>query len=113
MATFTLRQLIDQAATKVGALAAGQTLQVEDLDAFTTFATALIDQLAEDEILTIADTDSIPAAWTPYLASLLANLAGPDYGVAFSTDAKAANEAILRRLVRSKETFEAQQTNYF
>src|SRR5262245_33400766 len=113
MAFFTLRQLIDQAATKVGALAAGQTLQVEDLDAFNTFATSLFDQLAEDEIWFISNKDELPASLCPYLASLLANLAGPDYGVPFSTDAKAANEAILRRLVRSKDASEPQTVNYY
>src|SRR5262245_12865159 len=113
MAEFTRRELIDQAATKVGALAAGQTLEDEDLDAFRVQAIALFDQLAEDEILSIGDDDAIPASWCPYLATLLANLAAPDYGQAFDIAVKQANEAILRKLVRAKDTFERQTPEYF
>src|SRR5262245_17058889 len=113
MATFTRRELIDQAATKVGALGAGQTLEVEDLDVLQDFATALFDQLGEDGILSIGDDDAIPASWCPYLASLLANLAGPDYGTAFDVSIKQTNEAILRKLVRQKETYEPLQVDYF
>jgi len=113
VSTFTRRELIDQAATKLGALGAGQTLQVEDLVAIDTQCTALFDQLAEDEILMVGDDDAIPASWCPYLASLLANLSGPDYGLGFSVDIKQANEAILRKLVRGKETYEPQTPDYF
>jgi hypothetical protein len=111
--TFTLREIIDQAATKLGVLGAGQTLQVEDLDALTTFATSLLDQLEQDQIVTFADTDQIDASLAPYLASLLANLAAPDYGAPFSNDAKVLNEAILRRLVRGTVTFERQTPDYY
>jgi len=113
MATITRRELIEQAATKVGALGAGQALEVEDLNVIDSYCTQLFDQLAEDEILTVGDDDAIPASWAPYLSSLLANLIAPDYGMPFQTDAKQAYEAILRRLVRQKETFEPLQVDYF
>jgi hypothetical protein len=112
MATITRRQLVDQAATKVGALGAGQTLAAEDLAVIDRMASALFDQLAEDEIL-LASDDEIPASWSPYLASLLANLIGPDYGIAFTQEVKVVNEAILRKLVRAKATFEPLVTDYF
>ena len=112
MATITRRELVDQAATKVGALGAGQTLAPEDLDVIDHMASALFDQLAEDEILSVSD-DEIPASWSPFLASLLANLVGPDYGIAFSQEVKVINEAILRKLVRAKGTFEPLVVDYF
>src|SRR5262245_38540032 len=113
MSTFTRRELIDQAASKVGALGVGKTLSAEDLDVFEQFATALFDQLSEDEIVLIGDDEAIPASWCPFLASLLANLAGPDYGTAFDVSIKQTNEAILRKLVRQKETYEPLQVDYF
>ena len=112
MATITRRELVDQAATKVGALGVGQTLEAEDLAVIDRMASALFDQLAEDEILQVSD-DEIPASWSPYLASLLANLIGPDYGTAFTQEVKVVNEAILRKLVRAKATFEPLATDYF
>lgn len=112
MATITRRELVDQAATKVGALGAGQTLAPEDLDVIDRFAGALFDQLSEDDILNISD-DAIPASWSPYLASLLANLAGPDYGTPYTHEVKVMNEAILRKLVRAKATFEPLAVDYF
>lgn len=113
MASLTRRELVDQAATKVGALGAGQTLEVEDLDVIDRYATQLFDQLGEDDILTIGDEAEIPASWSPYLAALLANLIGPDYGTPFDLAIKQMNEAILRRLVRATETFEPLQVDYF
>src|SRR5262252_5513125 len=113
METFTRRKLIDQAATKVGALGVGQTLANEDLVAIDEMATSLFDQLAEDEIVTIGDDDAIPASWCPYLATLLANLIGPDYGAPFDPNIKLSAEAILRKLVRGKETYEPQTPDYF
>src|SRR5262245_61185530 len=113
MATRTRAQVIEQAANKLGCLAAGQALAVEDFDTINEYFDALADQLGEDEILTIGDESEIPASWCPYLAILLANLAAHEYGGAFSADVKAATEAILRRLVRQRETYETQQVDYF
>jgi len=113
MATFTRRQLIDQAAFKLGALSVGQVLSAEDLTALNDTASMLFDQLSEDNILTIGDDDAINASWCPYLATLIANLAAPDYGQQSSNDVKVINESILRRLVRGTETYEPQTTDYF
>jgi hypothetical protein len=113
MATFTLPKLLEQSAFKVGALAVGQPLSAEDLEALTLASTALFDQLEEDEIVTFANTNEIPAALAPYLASLIANLVGPSYGLPFSADAKQVNEAIIRRIVRAHATYEQQTPDYF
>src|SRR5215813_5043084 len=113
MSTFTRRQLVDQIGFKLGALSAGQVLAAEDVQAIDGILASLFDQLAEDEILTIGDDNSIPASWCPFLATLGANLAAPDYGGSFDVNAKQGAEAILRKLVRGKETFERQTPEYF
>jgi hypothetical protein len=113
MADYTRRELVDMAAVKLGALGAGQTLSAEDLDTIDTMVPALFDQLAEDDILAIGDEEAIPASWCPYLATLLANLVGPDFGAPFDPSIKQGSEAILRKLVRGKETYEPQTPDYF
>jgi len=113
MATFTERQIIEQAATKVGALGAGQALAAEDLAKFQELITSLWDQLEQDEILFLADHDAVDAYLAPYLASLLGNLASPDYGTPFSMDIKTQNEAVIRRLLRGVVTYELQTPEYF
>src|SRR5262245_59605288 len=113
MATCTRRELVEQAAAKLGAKAAGQALAIEDYDTINQYLDALLDQLGEDDILLVGDDDAIPASWCPFLAILLSNLAAYEYGGQFDANVKASMEAILRRLVRAKETFEVQQTDYF
>jgi hypothetical protein len=113
MATFTLREVIDEAAERLGELATGQTLNADQLTKYQNNATMLLDQLGEDGIVGIADTDSIPASYVPYLATLLANLAGPGVGVAFNLQLKQSVEATLRKLVRGSQTFEILTPDYF
>jgi hypothetical protein len=113
MATCTRNELVAQAAAKVGILGVGQALSDEDFELIDDYVDKLFDQLAEDEIWTVADEEEIPASLCPYLATLLANLCAAEYGSAFSGQVKMEHEAILRRLVRQKETFEIQQVDYF
>ena len=113
MATFTLREVIDEAAERLGELATGQTLYADQLTKYESNAVMLFDQLDEDGILSISDTDNIPASWVPYLATLLGNLAGPGVGVPFSVQVKQQTEAILRKLVRGGQTFENLTPDYF
>lgn len=113
MATHTLRELLDQAGYKLGVLAVGQPFSDEELVVFNDGAIQLFDQLEEDSILLIADTDAIPASWCPYLSTLLANLVSPQFGQATDLQVKHANEAVLRKLVRGAETYEEQTPDYF
>jgi hypothetical protein len=113
MTDITKRELIDEAAIRVGALGIGQTLNADELAYFERSYRYLAAQLAEDEVLQIGDDDAIPDSWAPYIATLLANLCGPAHGVAFDLNTKVATEAILCKLVRVKETYERQITEYF
>lgn len=113
MATNTRRELVDLVAEIAGPGAAGQTLADEDVDFINGRLGALFDQLAEDEILTVNDDNEIPASWTPYLANLGANLCASNYGGAWSSQTKIEQEAILRKLVRAKETREPVAVDYF
>lgn len=111
--TMTRRELVDEAASNVGELAAGATLSDEDLDTIDKMVDSLFEQLSVDEILTVQDEDEIPASQFPFLGQLLANLVGPKFGIPFSKVVKDANEAILRRLVRSGPTREPLSVDFF
>jgi hypothetical protein len=113
MATITRRELVDLVAEIVGPGAAGQTLSDDDVDFIDGRLGALFDQLAEDEILAITDDDAIPASWSPYLANLGANLCALNYGGQWNDGVKISQEAILRKLVRAKETHEPVAVDYF
>jgi hypothetical protein len=113
MATITRRELVDLVAEIAGPGAAGQTLADEDVDFIDGRLGALFDQLAEDEILSVDDDDAIPSSWTPYLANLAANLCAPNYGAQWNDAVKVSQEAILRKLVRAKETRETVAVDYF
>lgn len=114
MAEFTLREVIDQAARRVGQLAVGQVLNADELTSWLEAWTSLREQLAQDGIVSIANDDMIPAALAPWLATLLGNLNGPGAaGIPTSLDIKSQTEAVIRKLVRSGETFEPQQPDYF
>jgi hypothetical protein len=113
MATVTLRQVIDEAAKRLGELATGQQLNADQLTEYRNNASYLLEQLSDDGIVTIVDEDEIPASWAPYLATLLGNLAGPGVGVPFSLEAKQQTEAVLRKLIRGTVTFEKQTPDYF
>ena len=113
MTTFTLRKVIDHAAERLGELATGQTLYADQLATYEENAVMLFEQLNEDGIVMIADPDNIPASYVPFLATLLANLAGPGVGVPFSLQLKQEAETVLRKLVRGVETFENLTPDYF
>jgi hypothetical protein len=113
MATFTLREVIDEAAHRLGELATGQTLSADQLTQYENNAAMLIDQLAQDGIVSIADRDSIEASLVPYVATLLANLAGPGVGVPSSLQVKRETEAVIRKLTRGGQTFEQQTPDYY
>lgn len=113
MATITRRELVDRVAEIAGPGAAGQTLADEDVDFIDSQLGALFDQLGEDGILTINDDNEIPSSWSPHLAFLGANLCAFNYGGAWSSQTKIEQEAILRKLVRAKETREPLQVDYF
>jgi hypothetical protein len=113
MATITRRELVDLVAELAGPGAAGQTLSDIDVDFIDGRIGALFDQLNDDEILTVSDFSAIPASWSPFLANLAANLCASNYGGQWNDAVKISQEAILRKLVRGKETREPVAVDYF
>lgn len=85
----------------------------EELETIGVYVDPLVEQLANDEIVVIPDTNDIPDAYFLPLARLLANAAGPRFGSAMNEQAKQIDEATLRRLSAARPTFEVLVGNYF
>lgn len=111
--TKTRRQLIYRALASIGALEPGEAPSTEDYNTMDGLVDPLIAQLAADEIVYINDDDAIEVAYFIPLANLLANMGGPDFGSPVNDDAKARDEATLRRLVAGKPSYQPQVGEYF
>jgi hypothetical protein len=111
--TKTRTDLIERAATALGALPSGQSLSPEDRATIDNLVDPLVSQLSADFIVQIQDTDAIPVEYFLPLATLLANEAGPSFGQPFSLEVKLINEATLYRIAAMRPTYEILATTYF
>lgn len=111
--TKTRSQLRERAAKDLGIIEPGETLSTEDSDTFDGLIDPLVAQLSADQIVYIQDTEAIEVEFFLPLARLLANLAGPDFGSPINEQAKATDEATLRRLASTRPSYEPMQGHYF
>lgn len=111
--TKTRTDLIERAATELGALTSGETLQQEDSDTIDNLVDPLILQLSLDGVVDIADDQQIPSGYFLPLAKLLANVAAPSFGQQENPAVKEMQERILRKLTATPPTFERQTAEYF
>lgn len=106
-------QLVERAATELGRLVSGQNLETEDSDTIDTLVDPLLAQLSSDNVVSIDDDDAIDLIYFLPVARLLANEAGPSFGIPKSQDIKAADEALLRKLSSARPTLETLKVDYF
>ena len=111
--TKTRTQLIERAAKDLGIIEPGETLSTEDSDTFDGLVDPLLAQLSADDIIYIQNDDAIEAEYFLPLARLLANIAGPDFGSPINPQAKADDEALLKRMAAKRPTYEVHQGEYF
>lgn len=111
--TKTRTDLIERAATELGALPSGQPLSDEDAATLDALVDPLLRQLASDDVVEVADSNAVPAEFFLPVARLLANEASPSFGIAYSLEAKLENERQLRRLVAPRPTRERQKATYY
>ena len=74
----TQAELVDKAFRIATGLDPFQDPGVEEIAPLKSTLPSLLDQLAEDGICVVRDTDNIPEAWFLPLARLLANTCAPD-----------------------------------
>jgi hypothetical protein len=116
--TKTRNDLVNQALSNLGKLAAGQTADAEDFDAVDSHVDGTLSRLAIRDIATVTDDDAIPVEWFDPIAMIVADDAAPEFGMAGvpSTGQEPpvlAAENMLRELNRGKPTGEHQHTEYF
>lgn len=111
--TKTRTDLIERAATELGALPSGGTLDDDERETIDNLVDPLVMQLSLDGVVYVSDTEAIPSEWFISLARLLANEAAPSFGQQTSPQVKLDNEAKLRKLTASKPTFQTQKAQYF
>lgn len=111
--TRDLSDLVERAATELGALSSGQTLSEEDQESIEELVDPLVRQLSLDGVVDISDTDAIPSEYFLPLAKLLANVAAPSFGQQESRDVKMSQERALRSLAQTRPTFETMKTVYY
>lgn len=109
----TRTDLIERAATELGALPSGETLSDEDRTTIDNLVDPLVLQLSFDEVVDVSDIEAIPSEWFLPLAKLLKNVAAPSFGQQESPDVKTMQERVLRRLTATKATRETQKAKYF
>ena len=111
--TKTRTDLIRRAATELGKLVSGQTLEAEDSDTIDGLVDPLIRQLSMNAVVEIGDVEAIEPEYFLPLARLLANESAPSFGIPKSADIQAAEERMLRRLTATRPTFETLKVDYF
>lgn len=113
MPTKTRRQLVDEALSNLGVLAAGQTASDEDVALVDAQIGPFVAQLTKDQIVYIGNPEEIDEEIFIPLGRLLANVCGPKYGSAINREAKFADEAELRRINATRPTYETLRAMYF
>lgn len=100
----TLQELETEAFAILTGMDPTSSPAAEDLAVIETYVDPLLEQLAADEIVYIADRNSIPESVFLPLARLLANVCGPRFGSPMNDEARRTDEELLKRLYRQKPT---------
>jgi hypothetical protein len=109
----TRADLIERAATELGAKVSGQPLTAEDYDTIDNLVDPLTQQLSFDNIVHVQDTNAIqPEHFIP-LGRLLANEAAISFGQQFSREVKVLNETVLQRITAMRPTYETLESNFY
>lgn len=109
----TRDQLIYRALKNLGQVEPGEAAAAEDYSAVDDLVDPLVAQLAFDNVYYISNPDEIDNEIYLPLARLLANVAGPDFGSAMNEDAKAVDEALLKKMAATKPLYTVSKGQFF
>lgn len=109
----TRDQLKERAAKDLGVILPGEALSTEDDETLDGLVDPLIAQLAADEVVYIGNIEEIELEYFLPLASLLANMAGPDFGSPVNDDARKRDEATLKRISSTRPKYGVAEGSYF
>ena len=106
-------ELVNEAAFNMGVLSTGQVLDSADAARIDLSIDPMLLQLSQDRIIDILDTAAIPSEFFFSLSVLLANAAGPGFGIPFSKDVKDMHEAYLKRSASTGASYDTLPLPYF
>jgi hypothetical protein len=122
---YTASQLVLKALSKLGVLAAGQTVSPEDFNQINDSLDAIFRKLGALEIVYVADPDNIPGEWFLDLAAIIAGENATDFGssadfigplisAGLGSPPGSGTAAIsLKIMNRGRPTYEAQRTDSY
>lgn len=113
MATKTRTELVFKALSGLGALAAGQVPDDEDVQAVTANVTPTIEELSSEQVVSITDEDEIPVEIFLPVAAILAENSATDFGRPKNEDAVMKAKAAIRLVVYGRPTREVLAVDYF
>lgn len=113
MGSLNSDEFADRVLSDIGELGAGQTATAEDVAEIKTRLPSFFSTLASDDVVLVADPEEIPEEWAASLARLFINENGSPWGVPWSKSVKDECEAVLRKQVSSRPTYETQAVDYF
>jgi len=116
--TRTRSELVLRALSVLGKLPAGQAAAAEDVELVDGYLDGMLDRLALQNVLYVVDPNEIPGAAYRDLAVLLAAEASTDFGLTVDelsswTVTPADAEDSLKRMVRSRPTYEQHPVDYY
>jgi hypothetical protein len=113
MTTKTRRELVEQALENLGALAAGQSADTEDVESVDNKVDPLLEEISTEGLLTVGDDEEIDSKIFLPLATLLAEKAAPAFGRPSDQPTIDAAKALIRRVTWAGPTFEYMKPDYF
>jgi hypothetical protein len=110
----TSLQLMNKAATDIGALGPGEALSTEDQATLDNNLDGLLETLNEEYKISIPDKEDITDSFFLPLARLLGNVSGPALvGAPLNDAAYARDVQSLRRIVSGRPTYAVLKGDYF
>jgi hypothetical protein len=121
----TRADLVLEALESLGALAAGQTPEIEDTTRIDEKLDSIFAKLAGLEIVYVSDPDNIPQAYFADLAKIVADECKTKFGTVGEDAAQLEREGLgvpagtgaaamsLKAMTRGRPTFETQRALYF
>lgn len=117
----TSSDLVLKVLSNLGVLAAGQTVAPEDSSVVSSQLDSIFRMLGAQEIVYVADPNSIPGEWFLDLASIVAGVVASDFGAGPEFVQKGlgvppgsgAAALSLKIMTRGRPTYEPQRTESF
>lgn len=109
----TRAQLIERAGVNLGLMQPGEALSAEDYATLDNLVDPVIELMADDSVIVIADSENIELSPFIPLAAVLANYAGPSFGTPINDAALERDKGTLRRISATRPNYSKSTPDYY